>query len=443
MNVFQRIPHRVICMVLLLWGVGPFRGPALGATPNVVLIISDDQGWTDYGFMGHSHIRTPNLDRLASRSQVFTRGYVPASLCRPSLATLATGLFPHQHKITSNDPPGGAKDRVFESRRKMISVFEQVPTLAGLLATKGYVSHQSGKWWEGHCRCGDFTDGMTHGDPKRGGRHGDEGLEIGRKTMQPIYDFIAKAGTKPFFLWYAPFLPHTPHNPPERLLAKYRSANRPVALAKYYAMCEWFDETCGQLLDHLDARGLSKTTLVVYVTDNGWIQATSETPLPSGWSMPYAPKSKRSPYDMGIRTPILLRWPGRISPDRDDRTLVHSVDLAPTILRACGLDPTKDMRGVNLLDKKALSKRKSIFGAIYTHDAVDIHSPSANLLYRWVIAGQWKLIVPHRLNVPDRKSELYHLGDDSHETHDLGSTRPEVTKRLRELADLWWKIPSR
>src|SRR5690349_3406042 len=73
--------------------------------PNVILIVSDDQAWTDYSFMGHEHIRTPHLDQLAAQSLVFRRGYVPASLCCPSLASLITGQYPHQHKITSNDPP--------------------------------------------------------------------------------------------------------------------------------------------------------------------------------------------------------------------------------------------------------------------------------------------------------------------------------------------------
>src|SRR2546423_3034268 len=80
--------------------------PAIAAgPPNVVLIVSDDQAWTDYSFMGHEHVRTPHLDRLAAQSLVFRRGYVPTSLCCPSLASLITGQYPHQHKITSNDPP--------------------------------------------------------------------------------------------------------------------------------------------------------------------------------------------------------------------------------------------------------------------------------------------------------------------------------------------------
>ena len=151
----------------------------------------------------------------------------------------------------------------------MTKHLEAVPTLPRLLAEKGYVSLQTGKWWQGDYRRGGFTHGMTKGQ-----RHGDEGLDIGRKTMQPIFDFIAdarKAG-KPFFVWYAPMLPHTPHNPPERLLAKYKDKAPSPPVAKYWAMVEWFDETCGQLLDHLETEKLAENTIVVYVTDNGWIQ---------------------------------------------------------------------------------------------------------------------------------------------------------------------------
>src|SRR4051812_49314349 len=90
--------------------IGPVASP-----PNIVLIISDDQGWGDFSFMGHPHIKTPNLDRLASESLTFTHGYVPSSLCCPSLASIITGLYPHQHKITGNDPlgPPGMKPAEF------------------------------------------------------------------------------------------------------------------------------------------------------------------------------------------------------------------------------------------------------------------------------------------------------------------------------------------
>jgi len=195
--------------------------------PNIVLIISDDHGWPDYGFMGHPVIHTPNLDRLASESMVYTRGYVPAPLCRPSLATLATGLYPHQHKITGNDPPGErpASARDVERRASMERVYSRNENVMELLRRSGYVSHQSGKWWEGNPLDHGFTEAMTHGDVTRGGRHGDDGLTIGREGMGPIFDFIDSTTAEwkeakypgqwfvepvdtPFFIWYGVFLPN-------------------------------------------------------------------------------------------------------------------------------------------------------------------------------------------------------------------------------------------
>lgn len=390
--------------------------------PNVLMIISDDQAWTDYSFMDHEAIRTPHLDKLARQSALFTRGYVPASLCRPSLATLATGLFPHQHGITGNDPPRGT------DRAKMLTHIQSHPTLPGLLAKQGYLSLQTGKWWEGNYKLGGFTHGMTHGDPKRGGRHGDLGLKISREGSKPVEEFLDECGEKPFFIWHAPFLPHTPHNPPERLLKKYTAQGRSLHVAKYYAMCEWFDETCGELLDILDKRGLTENTLVVYVTDNGWIQREN--------AGSYAPKSKRSPYDGGIRTPIMLRWPGKIAPKEYD-TLVSSVDLAPTILAACDVAPPKEMPGVNLLDLVIDGKpikRDAIFGEIFDHDVKDINNPTASLQYRWVIEGDWKLILPHG----GGKAELYNLGDDPHETKNLAAENGEIVERLTLRLNDWW-----
>ncbi len=406
-------------------------GEAVAAPPNVVMIIGDDQAWTDFGFMGHPVIETPSLDRLSSQSLVFTRGYVPASLCRPSLATLATGLYPHQHRITSNDPPKGLpKEEFLRQRMEQIANIERVPTLPRMLGAKGYLSLQTGKWWEGRFSRGGFTHGMTRGAPEPGGRHGDDGLKIGREGLEPIFQFIDEAGDRPFFLWYAPFLPHSPHNPPERLLAKYRDKTDSIHVARYWAMCEWFDETCGQLLGFLDKKKLAQNTLVVFVTDNGWIQRRD--------ARSYAPKSKRSPYDGGLRTPIMLRWPGSVEPARDEKTPVLSVDLAPTILSACGLDATADMQGVDLLDGEALSARKAIFGETFTHNAVDIHAPASSLEYRWCIEGPWKLLVPNAANVPDGGVELYDVLADPHEERNLADGSPDRVAHLRALIDAWW-----
>ncbi len=408
---------------------------------NVVLIVSDDQAWTDYGFMGHPSIQTPNLDRLAEQSLTFTRGYVPSSLCRPSLASIITGLYPHQHKLAGNDPAaarqrtGAAQAAVQEGRAQraaMIEHIDHVATLPQLLAQRGYVSFQAGKWWEGSFQRGGFTAGMTRGFPHPGGRHGDAGLTIGRKGLEPVFEFMRRAGSdgKPFFLWYAPFLPHTPHTPPDRLLKKYEPLIDSQPIAKYWAMCDWFDETCGQLLEFLDDNNLRDNTLVVYVTDNGWINLPDRSA--------YAPRSKRSPNEGGVRTPILLRAPGRIRPERNETQLASSIDLAPTILRACGLQPTAEMPGIDLLDPVQRQQREEVFGEIFDHDQIDLEHPAASLRYRWIIAGNWKLIAPFSDRLPGETMQLFELSQDPREEHDVAAQHPEQVQALLRRLDAWW-----
>ena len=400
-----------------------FAAAAIAQTaekPNVVLILSDDQGFGDFGFMGSETIKTPHLDRLAETGLVFTRGYVPTGLCRPSLATLATGLYPHQHKITGNDPPRGT------DRGLMLAHIAAVETLPTLLGRAGYRSLQTGKWWEGGYARGGFDEGMTHGDPARGGRHGDVGLKIGRETMQPALAFIdaCQARKQPFFLWYAPFLPHQPHDPPERLLAPYRRAGVPEPIAKYRAMCTWFDETCGELIAHLEARGLEDDTLVILVVDNGWIQR----PDAPG----FAGRSKRSPYEGGVRTPIVLRWPGHIAPERRE-VPVSSVDIPATILAACGVPVPAAWPGVDL--RKAAAVPAPVFGAAFTHDVVDVGDPKRSLLTRWVLRDPYKLLVHEAAG---RGTELFDVRADPAEARPLHD--PAIERQLRAALDTWWPL---
>lgn len=427
---------RLYCLLLLAATALAGRGES----PNVVVLLGDDQGWGDYGFMGSKVIATPHLDKFAAQSLVFPRGYVPSSLCRPSLASIVTGRFPHEHGITTNDPAyppnlppaQRMKDKQYlADRAAMVATFNKSPHLATLLGAKGYVSFQSGKWWEGEaCRCG-FTEAMSHGDPARGGRHGDEGLKIGREGLKPVFEFLdkSKASGKPFYLWYAPMMPHTPHNPPERLLAKYKPKTPSIHVAKYWAMCEWFDETIGELLAKLESNGQSKNTIVVYLHDNGWIQNPN--------AAVYADKSKQSPYDGGLRTPIAVRWPGKVAPGRSE-ALAHSIDIVPTILKATGTEAPAGLPGIDLLDSVATSKRDTIFGEIFLHTAKDIHSPKANLRYRWVVHGTMKLIVPDAVNSPTDGPELYDLAADPTETKNLAKVKPDTVADLAKRLDAWW-----
>ena len=420
--------------------------------PNIVLILSDDQAWTDYGFMGHPDIKTPHLDALASESVVFPRGYVPTALCRPSLMTLITGHYASQHGVTGNDPsPKYAKpdsELYNERRAALIANIDRFETVPELLDKQGYLSHQSGKWWEGNFTRGCFTHGMTRGFPEPGGRHGDDGLKIGREGMEPVTSFIDEAVTqdRPFFLWYAPFLPHTPHNPPERILDKYMQEDRPITIAKYYAMCDWFDETCGQLVDHLKAKGVRDNTLIVYVTDNGWIQ----DPARNG----YAPRSKQTPYEGGIRTPVMFSWPNHLKPAIRDE-LVSSIDLVPTMLAAGGSSIPGDLPGLNLLpnlkDGRKID-RDAIFGESFAHDIADIEDPEASLLFRWCIEGRWKLLLTYDGEVnryktthprTEKRPQLFDLIADPAETTNLAADNPEVVARLVKRISKWYPVKKR
>jgi arylsulfatase A-like enzyme len=418
--------------------------------PSVLILLSDDQSWTDYGFMGHPDIKTPCLDKLASQSVVFQRGYVPTALCRPSLMSLITGQYASTHGVTGNDParsswkPGTPEAN--EKRAELISFIDNFDTLPKLLGEQGYLSFQSGKWWEGNFRRGGFTSGMTRGFPEKGGRHGDDGLKIGRAGVRECKDFIdlAKRENKPFFLWYAPMMPHSPHTPPEAYLEKY-AGKHPPSVAKYYAMCEWFDATCGELVDYLDEKGLRDDTIIVYLSDNGWIQDPA--------SGNYLPRSKRSPYEGGTRQPIMFSWPGHLKPGtRSD--LVLSLDIFPTIVAAAGARPPKrEVPGVNLLpymeDGKAVP-REAIFGESFAHDIVDLHDPEKTLTYRWCIRGRWKLLLsyhypgakeqPAEAAPIDQPPQLFDLQQDPHETTNLAARHPDLVREMEKMLDDWYPV---
>ena len=423
-------------------------------SPNVLYIISDDQSWTDYGFMGHPQIKTPYLDKLANESVLFERGYVPTALCRPSLVTLINGQYAHKHGVTGNDPspknyPPKDGENYEHKKAQLISYLDRFETLPNLLGEKGYLSHQSGKWWEGNFKHGGFTHGMTRGFPQPGGRHGDDGLKIGRDGLKPIEDFVDHSikKNKPFFLWYGVFLPHTPHNPPERLLKPYSELGLPLSIAKYYAMCTWFDETCGQLIDILEKRNLRDDTIIVYVTDNGWIQ----NPKKNG----YAPRSKQTPYEGGIRTPIMFSWPNGKLKNGKRKDVVSSIDLFPTVLAATGARTPKDLPGLNLLENLKTEKpikRKGILGESFAHDIADVENPEDSLLFRWTIEGKWKLLLTYDGEVnryktthprEEKRPQLFNLLQDPKEEKNLAEQNPKVVARLAAKIGKWWPVKER
>lgn len=451
----------VISMVMLAVAMFPARA-STADRPNVVMILADDQSYRDFGFMGNQLVHTPRLDGLAAAAARYPNGYVPMSVCRPSLATLMTGLYPHQHGIHFNHPPPGLSvmrrrmtaGEYRQARAAAECLIEKVATLPRILAKHGYVCLQTGKHWEGSYRTAGFTHGMTLGQPadrlspvtgtrqQQNGEwvahgNGDAGLVIGRETMQPIYNFIRQySGQQPFFVWYAPFLPHTPFDAAPRFYEPYRDRpDIPPHLLPYYAEIARFDETVGQLLDFLDQHSLLQNTIIVFVSDNGFRPRIDKPET-------YHARSKLSLYEDGLRTPVLIRWDDHVVPG-DHPQLVRTVDIVPTILSAVGLanERTERMTGIDLMPSalgRATLSDHPAFGAIYPNDAVTLGAPSRHATGRWIRDGQLKLFVPAAGSAAEVL--FYDLGNDPEETTNLAAQADQVLQieRLRARLDNWW-----
>jgi uncharacterized sulfatase len=455
--------------------------PAFAAEPpNIVFIIADDQSWTDYGFMGNHRVHTPNLDSLARQSARFVNGYVPSSVCRPSLATLLTGLYPHQHGIHFNHgPPGNAGYNRMASvaeyertRQREFALIRKRETLPGILSrARRYRSLQTGKFWEGHWRNGGFTEGMTTFDPPpqrqtfggvrvlAGGHrvahgNGDAGLQIGRCTLEPIWQFIDEchaAGT-PWMVWYAPYLPHQPHDSPERY---YELARRGPEVEEhelpYFASIAQFDDTVGELVRYVETKGVAANTVFVFLADNGWRPSrTPQRNRPQEFA--HTKTSKRAPFDEGLRTPILIRWDGVVKPATHSG-LVSSVDLMPTLMAAAGVTvpSVANLPGLNLLPTARgefdIDSDRAVFGEVYPGDASRLGHPERDIAYRWLRQGHLKLIVPHR-HPPGQEPwggyldqvALFDVVADPGEAHNLVESRThrDHVARLRKRLDDWW-----
>ncbi|MEN3943077.1 sulfatase-like hydrolase/transferase [Prosthecobacter sp. SYSU 5D2] len=450
--------------------------PALALTaparPNIVYIIADDHAYRDFGFMGSKEALTPHLDKLASQSARFPNGYVTTSLCSPSLGVMLTGRYPHQSGLTYNHPPPGnsgfakmqSRAEYEKVRSPAFGLLRNQPTLPRTIGQLGYRSFQTGKFWEGHFSNAGFTEGMTIFEPRPGQDYGgnrtmkngelaahgngDHGLQIGRETMQPIADFIDRVdGKQPFFVWYAPYLPHQPHDSPQRYFDLYKDKGIPAHKIPYLASISQFDDTVGELIAMIESRSLTKNTLIVFISDNGWTPDQKPDKNHPGEFL-HTRESKYSPFEDGLRTPILIRWDGQVTPATHQQ-LVSSVDLLPTVLDALGSpDSIPGLPGRSLwpaAQGSAPLEDQPVFGEIYPGDATALSRPSKDIAYRWVRHGPLKLILPHPHQEKTawrayiKEVSLFDVVQDPQEKTNLAKSRPQDVKTLRHLLNQWWK----
>lgn len=392
--------------------------PALrDARPNIVLIIADDQNYRDFGFMGSPVAKTPNLDRLAREGTVFPNGYSTSSTERRALASLLTGLYPHQWDARVR---GLLRSEAIPDERFAIRDF---PTLPRILSKAGYATFQAGTYWEGTFEMGGFSEGMTRemGDDAGLERSGGAGLRIVRDTLEPVYDFLQSHPDEPFFLWLSPSLPHLPHDAPARYRERYAAGEVDELDLGYYANIAWLDDGVGALVDRIDSLGLRSDTLFVFLVDNGW--TTGASPLGGA-------KGKGTLHDAGFRTPIVFNWPERVPAGAVNDSLVSIVDLFPTLLAYADAPIPEARPGINLqaaIEEGATPVRDFIVG---NQDVLSLaEGRMIPVTGQFLRSERYHLI----LSGIARTAQLFDIENDPDEEQNLARREKSLVRSLRQI----------
>lgn len=411
--------------------------PALSAEPgppNVVLIVADDLGYGDVGFHGSLQIRTPHLDRLASEGVVFEQGYVTAPVCSPSRAGLITGRnqvrFGHDNNLVGRQPP-------FDPEFAGLPIGER--TIADRLRGLGYATGLVGKWHlgersqfhplhRGFDEFWGFLGGSHNYFPGTSESALDSPIESSQGATPPItyltddigdaaVDFVRRHTDRPFFLYVAFNAPHTPLQATHEDLRLY-SAIQDERRRHYAAMVHRLDVNVGKLLAALDAKGLTRRTLVAFISDNGGpvdSNASSNAPLRG---------QKGILLEGGVRVPFVLRWTGTLPAGSTFRSPVSTLDFVPTFVSAAGgaTETGDELDGVDLLP--------------WLTDEPE-GRPHEEMRWRFTISaalreGDWKLV-----RLPDRLPMLYDLRDDVAEQSDVSRDNLERTREMLERLGSW------
>ncbi len=335
----------MLSLLVLLCAAPAFaNGGRRDRPPNIVLIVGDDHGYPYAGFMGSEIVETPNLDRLADEGTTFTHAFSSASVCRPALQTLLTGL--HTRSWLRQ------RDRVVEAVGERIRRRAEVPhyvTLSRQLARQGYRSFQGGKHHEGDFAMAGFDAGTATYLPSN------PFVLVGhdtfaRPSLTPMHDFLdGVEEDEPFFLLLAPMLPHVPLDPSPELIAHYRAKGLSNAAVYYYANITRLDEVVGRMVGALEERGLRDDSLIIYVSDNGWEQAPYEYHFFGG--ILGGDRGKMSIHELGFRTPLVFNWPNRVPKRKVLDDLVTFEDLHATILQYAGAPVPPDHEGIDLVSR--------------------------------------------------------------------------------------------
>lgn len=414
---------------------------------NVVLILADDLGAHDLGVTGSRFHQTPNLDRLANQGVRFTQAYSACTVCSPTRAALMTGKSPARLHITDWIP---GHDAPKAKLRPPADWTRQLPlaevTLAELAHKRGYTTLHIGKWHLGGDGLGPLEQGF---DQNLGGDHrgqppsyfspyglpklsdGPTGEYLIDREGNEAAQYIQAHQNQPYFLNVATYGVHTPLQAPAERVAQYRKAqgSHGQTNAIYAAMLERLDAAVGRILDALETSGQAQRTVVIFTSDNGGLilgpnVPTSNEPLRSG---------KGSPYEGGVRVPLLIRWPGVSQPGLTRPDPVITMDVAATVVEALQ-GPLPDGRfqdGVSLVPALSNPTNPLPHGPLFWH--YPHYHPGGATPYAAIRDGRWKLIQYYETG----RHELFDLTADPSETTDLATTQPDRVMDLSRKLFAW------
>ncbi len=450
-------------MKLLLWlasvllALPAALAASASAPPNIVLIMTDDQGYGDLGVTGNPVIETPHIDRLARESATMKTFYV-SPVCSPTRASLMTGRYNYRTRVVDT----------FKGRSMMEPA---ETTVAEILRAAGFATGIFGKWHLGdNYPLRPSEQGFEQSVIHHGGglAQPSEPIENNRRYTDPILfrnneqfqakgyctdvffsaamEFIDRAAEahRPFFAYITPNAPHGPfHDVPMALYEKYKAKDLSLVLlgadrdadtvARIYAMVENIDQNVGRLLAQLERRKLASNTIVIFMTDNGPATRRYVGPMRG---------MKSEPHDGGIRAPFFIRWPARLRAGTSSDQIAAHIDVMPTLLEAVGakvpaglkLDgrsflPLLDGRNIDWPDRQLV---------LQTHRG-DTPVPFHNAAVR---SQRWKLVHPsgsgRETMPPDIPFELYDMANDPGEKQDVAPQHPEVVRQLQQAYESWF-----
>ncbi|GAB5559969.1 MAG: sulfatase [Synoicihabitans sp.] len=418
--------------------------------PNIVVFLADDLGWTGLRSFGSDFYETPRLDQLAAAGMKFTNAYAACTVCSPTRASILTGMYPARLKLTSFIPGQNRPFAKMNIPEWTKGLRQDYTTLPEALRDAGYRTIHVGKW---HLNFPDEpVDPTQHGfdfsEDKPGGARGyymsDEIMQrygyasnfVTDHLANVAVDQITQPSEKPFFLYFAFHVPHTPIQGRADLVAAFEKKRDPAAIHHnpiYAAMVKSMDMAVGRVIDTLEAEGIADETIIIFTSDNGGLTQRYDRHDGFTENLPLR-RGKGSAYEGGVRVPAIVTWPGVTPAGSVSPEPIMTTDIYPTLLEITkakgGPGHTNRMDGVSLTpvlhDPTASLDRDLFWHFPHYHAGGD--GP-----YSAIRSGDWRLIEFHETGA----LELYHLAEDLSESRNLVKSQSTIAERLHQKLIKW------